>query len=192
MDIDVAEMQVEGQEIPVGQIVVRAGPDDEITVNGTKLKPTSTLAALRAGCAFYNLSSSGSKVKCFQRIAEHQKRLELEMVMAAAKDSQKELEREPHAPPTAEPPSELEQAKHRLTHLPYSNWCPSCLMHRAHRHERTGESHEGSIPTISFDFFYTKADGQEGPTEETPDWVLSLIIACSATGFTESVGSYEP
>ena len=65
-------------------------------------------------------------------------------------------------------------------------------MHRAHRHERTGESHEGSIPTISFDFFYTKADGQEGPTEETPDWVLSLIIACSATGFTESVGSYEP
>jgi len=159
VDIDVAEMQAEGQEIPVGQIIVRADPDDEITVNGTKPKPTSTLAALRAGCAFYNLSSSGSKVKCFQRIAEYQKRLELEMVMAAAKDSQKELEREPHAPPTAEPPSELEQAKHRLTHLPYSNWCPSCLMHRAHRHERTGESHEGSIPTISFDFFYTKADG---------------------------------
>ena len=36
----------EGQEIPVGQIVVRADPGDEITVNGTKLKPTSTLAAL--------------------------------------------------------------------------------------------------------------------------------------------------
>ena len=139
VDIDVAEMQAEGQEIPVGHIVVRADPDDEITVNGTKLKPTSTLAALRAGCAFYNLSSSGSKVKCFQRTAEYQKRLELEMVMAAAKDSQKESEREPHAPPTAEPPSELEQAKHRLTHLPYSNWCPSCLMHRALRHERTGE-----------------------------------------------------
>ena len=93
VDIDVAEMQVEGQEIPVGQIAVRADPDDEIIVNGTKLKPTSRLAALRAGCAFYNLSSSGSKVKCFQRIAEHQKRLELEMVMAAAKDNQKELER---------------------------------------------------------------------------------------------------
>ena len=187
VDIDVAEMQAEGQEIPVGQIIVRADPDDEITVNGTKPKPTSTLAALRAGCAFYNLSSSGSKVKCFQRIAEYQKRLELEMVMAAAKDSQKELEREPHAPPTAEPPSELEQAKHRLTHLPYSNWCPSCLMHRAHRHERTGESHEGSIPTISFDFFYTKADGQEELTEETPDSVLSLIIVCSVTGFISCV-----
>ena len=189
VDIDVAEMQVEGQEIPVGQIVFRAGLDDEITVNGTKLKPTSTLAALRAGCAFYNLSSSGSKVKCFQRIAEHQKRLELVMVMAAAKDSQKELEREPHAPPTAEPPSELEQAKHRLTHFPYANWCPSCLMHRArpNRHERTGESHEGSIPTISFDFFYTKADGQEEPTEETPDSVFSLFIVCGATGFISFV-----
>ena len=188
VDIDVAEMQVEGQEIPVGQIAVRADPDDEIIVNGTKLKPTSRLAALRAGCAFYNLSSSGSKVKCFQRIAEHQKRLELEMVMAAAKDNQKELEREPHAPPTAEPPSELEHAKHRLTHLPYANWCPSCLMHRArpNRHERTGESHGGSIPTISFEFFYTRLMVRRSPQKKFL-MVLSLIIVCSATGFISCV-----
>jgi hypothetical protein len=146
------------------------------------------LAALRAGCAFYNLSSSGSKVKCFQRIAEHQKRLELEMVMAAAKDSQKELEREPHAPPTAEPPSELEHAKHRLTHLPYANWCPSCLMHRArpNRHERTGESHGGSIPTISFDFFYTRLMVRRSPQKKFL-MVLRLIIVCSATGVISCV-----
>ena len=71
------------------------------------MEPNSNLQVRWQLC--YNLSSSGSKVKCLQRIAEYQKRLELEMVKAAAKDSEKELEREPHAPPTAGPPSELEQ-----------------------------------------------------------------------------------
>jgi hypothetical protein len=54
---------------------------------------------------------------------------------------------------------------------------------RPDRHERTGESHAGVVPTVSFDFFYTKADGEEEPGENTPDTVLSLILVCSATGF---------
>lgn len=138
-DVDIGgdELQAEGQEIPEGQIVVRADPDDEINVNGSKLKPSSALAALRAACTFYNISSSGSRLRCFQRLAGHQKRLELEIVMAAAKDGQREFEREAHAPPTLAPPTEAEQARHRLTHLPYANWCPSCLIHRGrpNRHE---------------------------------------------------------
>ena len=52
------------QNTPEGQIVVRPDSDDEITVNGTVLKLTSALAVLRAGCQFYNLSTSGSKQKC--------------------------------------------------------------------------------------------------------------------------------
>ena len=74
-------------------------------------------------------------------------------------------------------------------------------MHRArpNRHERTGESHGGSIPTISFDFFYTRLMVRRSPQKKFL-MVLSLIIVCSATGFIfmrafaikESFGSYEP
>ena len=67
VDLPDADDQVEGREIPEGQIAIRPEPDDEVTVNGTKLTVSSSLAALRAGCTFYNLSASGSKQRCFQR-----------------------------------------------------------------------------------------------------------------------------
>ena len=62
--------------------------------------------------------------------------------------------------PRPEVPTEFEQAQPRLTHLPYQPWCPACVSHkaRADRHENTGESHAGPVPTISFGFFYTKSD----------------------------------
>lgn len=85
---------IEGRDIPEGQIVVQPIPEDEVSVNGTVLRETSSLAALRAGCAFYGVSSSGSKCKCFKWLIEHSKKLELESVMAAAKDA----ERHPLAP----------------------------------------------------------------------------------------------
>eukprot|EP00435_Cladocopium_sp_Y103_P044674 s1582_g12.t1 len=182
-------VDVEGADVPEGQIVVRPSSDEEINVNGTVLKPSSALAALRAGCQFYNLSTSGSKQRCFQRLIDHQKKLELELVISASRDAQQQLQRQPKAPPAADLPSESEQAAHRLTHLPFAAWCPSCLAHRArqNRHERTGESHSHAVPTVSFDFFYTKADGDEEPDETTPDTVLSLVIVCSQTGYTACV-----
>ena len=189
VDLPDADDQVEGREIPEGQIAIRLEPDDEVTVNGTKLTVSSSLAALRARCTFYNLSTSGSKQRCFQRIMEHLKKIELAMVMATAKDAKQEMERQPSARPAVTPPSEAEQALHRLTHLPYANWCPSCLSQRGRpdRHERTRESHAGEVPTVSFDFFYTRADGEEEPDENTPDAVLGLIMVCSATGFVACV-----
>lgn len=101
------------------------------------------------------------------------------MVLAALQDALQQLGRQPHGPPAAE---EAEQAAHRLIHVPFASWCPSCKAHRSRpdRHEKTGESHANAVPTISFDFFYTKADG-EAPDENTPDTVLSLIMVCSQT-----------
>ena len=189
VDLPGVEVDLAGQDVPEGQIVVHPSADDEVTVNGTKLQATSALSALRAGCSFYNLSTSGPKQRCFQRILDHQKKLELEMVLAASKDAQQQMERQPKVPPTAELPSEAEQAKHRLTHLPYASWCTSCVTHRARpdRHETTGISHEGTVPTISFDYFYTKSDGQDVLDEESPNSVLSLIIVDSLTGFVSCV-----
>ena len=160
-DAQIDAVPIEGREIPEGQIVVR--PMDEVNVNGTVLTANSSLAALRAGCAFYGVSSSGSKTKCFQRLVDHAKKLELEMVMAASREAQRDQERPPLAPGSAEVPSEFEQAQHRLTHIPYQAWCPSCISHRARadRHERTGESHAGPVPTISFDFSTPSQTGNQ-------------------------------
>ena len=51
VEIPADDMPVEGQEIPEGRIVVQPSPEDEVNVNGTILHPTSSLAALRAGCS---------------------------------------------------------------------------------------------------------------------------------------------
>ena len=181
-------MEVAGREIPEGQLVVRPTPEDEVNVNGTLLRATSGLAALRAGCSFYGLSSSGSKSKCFERLLNHSKKLELDMIMAAAKESKRQEERDPLAPVNAEVPTEFEQNKHRLTHLPFENWCPSCVAFRARpdRHENTGESHAGSVPTISFDYFFTKSDGQPG-TEGDPNTITALIVVDSHTSFVTCI-----
>lgn len=41
--------------------------------------------------------------------------------------------------------------RHNFTHTPFQNWCPHCIAHRSRpgRHDRTGESRETAIPTIS-------------------------------------------
>eukprot|EP00435_Cladocopium_sp_Y103_P024696 s2951_g6.t1 len=185
-DVEIPDemLQVEGQDIPEGQIVVRPSPEDEVVVNGTTLRATSGLSALRAGCTFHGLSTSGSKQRCFQRLLDHSKKLELTMITAAAKEAQQQQQRDPLAPVSAQVPSEVEQAKHRLTHVPYASWCPSCIAHRAKpdRHENTGESHAGPVPTLSFDFFYTKSDGKPGQ-EGDADAITALIAVCSHTGF---------
>eukprot|EP00435_Cladocopium_sp_Y103_P067384 s792_g30.t1 len=191
-DVEIPDVEpdppIEGADIPGGQIVVQPAPEDEVNVNGTILRESSSLAALRAGCSFYNLSTSGSKSKCFKRLLEHSKKLELDMVMAAARESQRSQERHPLAPVSAEVPTEFEQAQHRLSHFPYKSWCPSCVAHRARsdKHERTGESHSGSVPTISFDFFFTKSDGQAGK-EGDADSITSLVAVDSHTMFVTAI-----
>ena len=42
--------------------------EDEVCVNGTVLRESSSLATLRAGCSFYGISSSGVKAEVFQNV----------------------------------------------------------------------------------------------------------------------------
>ena len=120
VDLPDAVEQLEGREVPEGQIVVRPQEDDEIVVNGTKLNMNSALAALRAGCTFFNLAISGSKRRCFQRIVNHLKKVELETVMATGKTAQTEMGGQPAARPSATPSSEAEQALRKVTRIPYA------------------------------------------------------------------------
>ena len=132
--------------------------------------------------------AQGQRQKCFKRLIEHSKKLELESVMAAAKEAFEQQERHPLSPVSAEVPSEYEQSQHRLTHVPYKQWCSSCLAHRARsdRHERSGESHAGAVPTISFDYFFTKSDGQAGDSGNS-DTITALVVVDSHTGFVSCI-----
>ena len=46
---------------------------------------------------------------------------------------------------------------------------------RADRHERTGEAHAGEVPTVSFDYVFTKSDGLAGEDGE-PDTITALVV----------------
>eukprot|EP00435_Cladocopium_sp_Y103_P028418 s2167_g7.t1 len=175
------EVDVEGLAVGEAQIVVQPAKDDEIIVDGITLKSGSSLAALRAACSSYGISSSGGKLKCFSRLVNHQKKLELQTITHAAQDALNAQVRVPNAPALPEPPSEAAQDLHRLTHTPYQPWCESCVAHRARadRHAHDFSSKDGSCPTISFDYFYTKA----GEQSQEPDALVALILVDSKTGY---------
>ena len=111
----------------------------------------------------------------------HQKNLELQTITHAARDALDAQVRVPRAPPLSEPPPEALQDLHRLTHTPYQPWCDSCVAHRARadRHPHDFSSKKGSCPTISFDYFYTKA----GEDSQDPDALVALVLCDSKTGY---------
>lgn len=142
------------------------------------------LAAVET-CAIYNLSQPGGKERCFKRLWEFQKRLELQTALAAAREAEAAEQREPRPQKLAEPPHEKTQQKHMLTHLPFAEWCQHCVAHRSRqdRHVRDGSVKAGGIPTVSFDFAYTKAVGPGGDVQNT-DTVIALIMVDSSTNYT--------
>eukprot|EP00435_Cladocopium_sp_Y103_P023403 s3793_g5.t1 len=112
-DIDggavVADAQ--GADIP-DKILVEPASDEKIVVAGVELTAQSTLAVMRQALKHYNLSTSGSKAKCFSRLVNHLKKLELEIAHAAAKAAESDLRREPHAQKLAVAPDRQTQDKH--------------------------------------------------------------------------------
>ena len=179
-EIAVPEAAMEGCDVGEAQVIVRPAKDDEIVVNGVTLTESS-LASLRAACSSYGISTSGGKKKCFGRLLNHQKGLELQTITHAAQHALDAQVRVPRAPPLPEPPSEALQDLHRLTHTPYQPWCESCVAHRARadRHPHDFSSKEGSCPTVSFDYFYTKA----GEDSQDPDALVALVLCDSKTGY---------
>eukprot|EP00435_Cladocopium_sp_Y103_P060003 s1015_g21.t1 len=72
------------EDLPAGAYVIEPFYEDKVIVDGVELKRDSTLADLRAACAFHHLSTIGGKDKCYKRLINHQKQLELELIGAAA------------------------------------------------------------------------------------------------------------
>eukprot|EP00435_Cladocopium_sp_Y103_P042490 s2990_g11.t1 len=188
IDIEAVQLQ-QGAYVPLeGRLVVQSTPTDMVLVNGVELTAQSSLRALRAGLTFNGLSTSGSKQKCFDRLLNFQKQMELQTVHAAATAAQQELTRVPNAVELQQPPSEREQQLHNLSHLPYASWCPSCVAYRARsdRHERTGASQRSSVPSISFDCCYTKCVPDKSDSKDI-DSITALLMIDSVSGYIQAV-----
>eukprot|EP00435_Cladocopium_sp_Y103_P060151 s367_g21.t3 len=190
VEIEVDEQQPadQGDAIPQGNVVLAPERGDHLNVNGVELFKHSSLALLREACSFYNVSQSGSKERCFKRLWEYQKKLELQAALAAAREVEAAQKRDPVPQKLAVPPDEQSQVKHMFTHLPYADWCPHCIAFRARQdaHRSDGSVKSSGIPTISFDFAYTKAVGPGGDVQAT-DSVAALVLVDSVTNFTGCV-----
>ena len=73
-------------------------------------------------------------------------------------------------------PSQDEQRRHALTHIPFQSWCSSCIQHRARadRHQRHPVA-DREHPTICFDFAYTAR-------ESSSPKLVCLVACCNFTG----------
>ena len=68
--IDVEEVQIDqqqGAEIPQGQFVIAPERGDHLLVNGVEIFKDTRPATMREACTFYNLSTSGSRDRCFKQ-----------------------------------------------------------------------------------------------------------------------------
>lgn len=127
VDIDIQEEPAaDGRDIQ-GNIVLSPERGEHIWVNGVEIFKDTALATMRQACSFYGISSSGSKQRCFSRLFEYQKRLELQSILGAAREAELAEQREPRPQPIAELPGEETQLKHQLTHTPYMDWCEHCM-----------------------------------------------------------------
>ena len=112
------------------------------------------------------------------------------MSLKASQDS----ERDPVEQKADKPPDDPEKnQKHNLNHLPYANWCPSCVKgkRRPNSHKENAEKHtKRSLPRISFDLFYTKKVKEPmvevGEKEEISKLVF-LALVDSLTGAVSAV-----
>ena len=187
IDGDAEQAQQEGQDLE-GQLVFVPERTDKLNVNGVEVTQDSTLAVLRQACTYYNISTSGSKTRCFSRLLEHQKRLELQTLVAAARNAEQEQRRQPVPQRLEQVPDEKTQRPHFLTHTPYAAWCEHCVMHRARQdpHKKDGSVKFSGTPTVSFDFAYTKAIDAARPGVEV-DAVVALVMVDSATNYVSCV-----
>ena len=187
VEIDGEHDSAGGMEIH-GQPVIAPDRDDHLSVNGVEIYRNTALATMREACQFYHVSTSGGKARCFQRLWDFQKKLELQTALAAAREAQASQERLPRPQHLAEPPTEEEQQIHNLTHMPYKDWCAACVAHRSRqdRQARDGSVKRGEIPTVSFDFAYTRALAADGTVQNT-EQVIALIMVDSQTNYTGCV-----
>ena len=67
VDIDVQQAAVDGAEVQ-GNLFLSPEWGDHLNVNGVEIYKDTALATMRVACSFYQLSTSGGKKRCFERL----------------------------------------------------------------------------------------------------------------------------
>ena len=102
--------------------------------------------------------------------------------------------------PSPQLPSAEEVEEHRISHLPFRNWCRECIEGKAlGEHRGANAGIESTVPVVGVDFFYLTADGmfhrselidyprsEEGEAalksaRSQSNIVLCMIMRCSST-----------
>ena len=131
---------------------------------------------MRAACSFLGISGSGSKLKVYAKIVNRNKKMELLNAKSLVSEAKAQETREALGQSGAKVPDEATQARHRLTHMPYANWCKERTEHRARpdRRERTDGANRGSVPEASHDFCYARARGSETKSAREVCWLVAI------------------
>ena len=132
---------------------------DVVEVAGVKVYPNSSVKTLQAACEYFSISQGGSKQKLWNRILAHLDKMNIQAAQEIVVQAKREGERVPQEQKLNLPPDDYNEVlKHNLTHLPYANWCPSCIKGKGrpdYRKEDFEKYTKRQLPCISFDLFYT-------------------------------------
>ena len=90
---DMVVESVEEKKDELDKIVVAPFDPQLVVVNGIELTSESSLATLRAALAFYGKSTSGGQQRCFRKLVDHMRQMELEAAREAAVEVQESLQR---------------------------------------------------------------------------------------------------
>ena len=162
------------QEVQPGPVEHPVGMS--VTLGSSTFTKHSPLQELRAGCKLAGLTTHGTKKDSFERLADYVMYAEDDAVDNAADTVAKDLVREANEVPRPEQaPSAEEQENHRLTHIPFVTWCPSCIATRA-REDHRRPSAEARVPVVQRDYCYTYTDPSERQESEG-DEIGSTLVA---------------
>ena len=117
-----------------------------------------------------------------------QEELEAYVGTWAAKAVEDDMVREPAGlRQPDEPPDDEAQARHRLTHVPFAAWCPSCVKTRSRDDHHRRAQNDHSIPVVQVDFYYTKVDPESRPNPDGYQEATNMIAVDLETKMVLSV-----
>ena len=128
-------------------------------MNEVHLTPSSPIRSLRAACSYLGISTSGGKVKLFERILSFYDEQQLSVAQEVKASLGPSLV--PREQRLIDPPTPAERRDHELTHQPYQEWCPACIAARARPDAHKTDVHkvvDKAITSLSFDLSYTGKD----------------------------------
>ena len=194
---EVVDVRNKGEMVlpPAGAQEVALVPDRSgITVNEVQLTPESPIRSLRAACSYLGISTSGGKVKLFERILSFYDEQQLSFAQEIKASLGPSLA--PREQRLIEPPTPAEQREHELTHQLYQEWCPACIAARARPDAHKTDVHkvvDKSITSLSFDLSYTGKEfdptGKPRLIDVEEGWKDKLIVLNAHDAHTGAVFS---